>query len=46
MNAETARLIAQQDRERDQRNAENLRAWHEKTFGPVVGRVLYEETVS
>lgn len=40
----TDRLRAQQDRERADRNAETLLAWHVACFGEVVGRRLFEES--
>lgn len=40
----TARLAAQQERERADRNAETLLAWYITAFGETVGRVLFEES--
>lgn len=37
------RLIAAQDRERADKNAETLLAWYVMAFGETVGRLLFEE---
>lgn len=39
--ADTARLIAQQERDRAARNADALLRWYVATFGPTVGPVSY-----
>lgn len=40
----TARLQAQQDRERHERNQAALLAWHVKVFGPTIGPILHSGT--
>jgi hypothetical protein len=43
--ADTARLIAQQERDREARNAEALLRWHLAAFGPVAGPQLAAGTM-
>lgn len=38
--AQAERLAAQQGAEREAKNQASLLAWHEHTFGPVVGPII------